>query len=56
MKYCLSIMVSTKRFQQDFLKWTEFIDKFIQEALLNAKNIYEVLEWIPYNKLENINS
>ncbi|GBC47032.2 kinase-like domain-containing protein [Rhizophagus irregularis DAOM 181602=DAOM 197198] len=36
-----------------FSKWTsqnEFIDKFIQEAQLNAKNSYEVLEWIPYNK------
>ncbi|CAB5357108.1 unnamed protein product [Rhizophagus irregularis] len=47
-----------KRFQQDFLKWTsenEFIDKFIQEAQLNAKNSYEILEWIPYDKLSNIN-
>ncbi|PKY29630.1 HCP-like protein [Rhizophagus irregularis] len=49
---------NTRRFQQDFSKWTsknEFIDKFIQEAQLNAKNSYEVLEWIPYNKLSNIN-
>ncbi|RIA83138.1 hypothetical protein C1645_861319 [Glomus cerebriforme] len=48
---------NTKRFQRDFSKWTsknEFIDKFIQEAQLNAKNSYEVLEWIPYNKLKNI--
>ncbi|POG66267.1 hypothetical protein GLOIN_2v1780764 [Rhizophagus irregularis DAOM 181602=DAOM 197198] len=47
-----------RRFQQDFSKWTsknEFIDKFIQEAQLNAKNCYEVLEWIPYNKLSSIN-
>src|SRR5581483_11119091 len=47
-----------KRFQQDFSNWTsknEFIDKFIQEAQLNAKNSYEVLEWIPYNKLSDIN-
>ncbi|GES83614.1 kinase-like domain-containing protein [Rhizophagus clarus] len=46
-----------KRFQQDFSKWTsknEFIDKFIQEAQLSAKNSYEILEWIPYNKLLNI--
>ncbi|RIA80257.1 hypothetical protein C1645_745374 [Glomus cerebriforme] len=33
----------------------EFIDKFIQEAQLNAKNNYEVLEWIPYDQLKNIN-
>ncbi|EXX55673.1 Kin1p [Rhizophagus irregularis DAOM 197198w] len=49
---------NTKRFQQDFSNWTsknEFIDKFIQEAQLNAKNSYEILEWIPYNKLSNIN-
>ncbi|POG64472.1 hypothetical protein GLOIN_2v1782886, partial [Rhizophagus irregularis DAOM 181602=DAOM 197198] len=49
---------NSKRFQQDFLKWTsgnKFIDKFIQDAQLNAKNINEVLEWIPYNKLNNIN-
>ncbi|CAB5347617.1 unnamed protein product [Rhizophagus irregularis] len=48
---------NTRRFQQDFLKWTsknEFIDKFIQEAQLNAKNSYEILEWIPYNKLSSI--
>ncbi|RIA90145.1 kinase-like domain-containing protein [Glomus cerebriforme] len=32
-----------------------FIDKFIQEAQLGAKNSYEVLEWIPYNRLKNIN-
>ncbi|CAB4419710.1 unnamed protein product [Rhizophagus irregularis] len=49
---------NTKQFQQDFSKWTsknKFIDKFIQEAQLNARNIYEILEWIPYNKLSNIN-
>ncbi|RIA79337.1 kinase-like domain-containing protein [Glomus cerebriforme] len=48
---------NTIRFQLDFSKWTsknEVIDKFIQEAQLNAKNSYEVLEWIPYNKLKNI--
>jgi hypothetical protein len=48
---------NSKQFQQDFLKWTsknEFVDKFIQDAQLNAKSCYEVLEWIPYNKLSNI--
>ncbi|PKY16552.1 HCP-like protein [Rhizophagus irregularis] len=48
---------NTDRFQQEISKWTsnnEFIDKFIQEAQLNAKNSYEILEWIPYNKLSNI--
>ncbi|POG70769.1 hypothetical protein GLOIN_2v1613237 [Rhizophagus irregularis DAOM 181602=DAOM 197198] len=49
---------NVKQFQHNFSKWTsknEFIDKFIQEAQLNAKNSYEILEWIPYNKLSNIN-
>ncbi|POG70944.1 kinase-like domain-containing protein [Rhizophagus irregularis DAOM 181602=DAOM 197198] len=49
---------NTKRFQQDFSKWTsknEFIDKFIQEAQLNAKSSYEILEWIPYNNSSEIN-
>ncbi|GET53926.1 kinase-like domain-containing protein [Rhizophagus irregularis DAOM 181602=DAOM 197198] len=49
---------NVKRFQKDFSKWTsknESIDKFIQEAQLNAKNSYEILEWIPYNELSSIN-
>ncbi|POG64081.1 hypothetical protein GLOIN_2v1679302, partial [Rhizophagus irregularis DAOM 181602=DAOM 197198] len=48
---------NSKQFQQEFLNWTsknEFIDKFIQEAQLNAKNSYEILEWIPYNNLSSI--
>ncbi|RGB29217.1 kinase-like domain-containing protein [Rhizophagus diaphanus] len=48
---------NTKRFQQDFSKWTSknvFIDKFIQDAQINAKNSYEILEWIPYNNLLSI--
>src|SRR6266498_1458633 len=37
--------------------WTsgnEFIDRFIQETQSNAQHNSEVLEWIPYNKLEII--
>ena len=48
---------NSKRFQQNFDKWTsgnKRIDKFIQEAQLKAKNKYEVIEWIPYNSLRNI--
>ncbi|CAB5384383.1 unnamed protein product [Rhizophagus irregularis] len=55
-KWCQQCNI--KQFQQEFSKWTsknKFIDKFIQEAQLNAKSNYEVLEWIPYNKLNNIN-
>ena len=46
-----------KRFQQDFPNWTsskKHIDNFIQETQLNAKYPWEVLEWIPYNRLTNI--
>jgi len=45
---------NAKRFQQNFSNWTsgnEFIDRFIQETQLNAN---WVLEWIPYNRLKNI--
>ena len=44
-------------FQQNFKNWTSGnndIDKFIQDIQLSVHNIYdlnEVLEWIPYNKL-----
>src|SRR6266498_2830477 len=45
------------RFQQNFRKWTsgnQFIDKFIQEAQQNAKCRHEVLEWIPYDRLIDV--
>ena len=47
----------SKKFQQNFGNWTsenEHIDKFIQEAQLNARVRVELLEWIPYNRLRNI--
>jgi len=48
---------NSKHFQQDFNKWTsgnKEIDEFIQRFQLNATNHYEVLEWIPYDRFENI--
>ena len=48
---------NAKRFQQNFKNWTSGnhdIDEFIQKAQLNAKNIREVLEWIKYDRFENI--
>src|SRR5256884_3820737 len=48
---------NAKRFQQDFPNWTsgnKYIDNFIQEAQLDAESDREVLEWIPYNRLTNI--
>ncbi|GES81553.1 kinase-like domain-containing protein [Rhizophagus clarus] len=54
-KWCQNC--NSKRLKQDFSKWTsgnELIDKFIREAQLKAKNHLEVIEWIPYNRLRNI--
>ncbi|RGB27220.1 kinase-like domain-containing protein [Rhizophagus diaphanus] len=48
---------NSKRFQQNFGNWTsgnEHIDKLIQESQLNARNNFELLEWIPYNRLRHI--
>ena len=45
-----------KHFQQDFDKWTsgnEGIDKLIQDIQL-TKTIGNILEWIPYNKFNDI--
>ncbi len=47
----------SKKFQQNFGNWSsgnEYIDKFIQESQLNARISFELLEWIPYNRLRNI--
>ena len=48
---------NSKHFQQDFNKWTsgnKEIDEFIQNFQLNATCDKEILEWIPYEKFENI--
>ena len=48
---------NSKHFQQEFNKWTsgnKEIDEFIQKFQLNATNRLEVLEWIPYDRFENI--
>src|SRR5437763_8186056 len=48
---------NSKQFQRNFNKWTsgnKFIDKFIRDAQLKARNDWEVIEWIPYNNLRNI--
>ena len=47
----------SKHFQCDFNKWTsgnKEIDEFIQNFQSNATRWQEVLEWIPYEKFENI--
>ncbi len=48
---------SSKIFKENFKNWTsgnDNIDKFIQEAQLNAKEHWQVLEWIDYNKFINV--
>ena len=46
-----------KRFQQNFQNWTSGnhdIDELIQQTQLNAKNWNKVIEWIEYDRFENI--
>src|SRR6201992_2361743 len=47
----------SKHFQQNFKDWTSGnsdVDKLIQESQLNAKNNEEVLEWIEYDRFDDI--
>ncbi|RHZ76604.1 hypothetical protein Glove_195g26 [Diversispora epigaea] len=48
---------NSKRFQNQFDKWTSGdgeIDSFIQQIQLNANNYLEIIEWIPFGRLENV--
>ncbi|RHZ84483.1 hypothetical protein Glove_81g67 [Diversispora epigaea] len=48
---------NAKHFQNEFGKWTsedEEIDKFIQQTQLNAKMHQEIIEWIPFDRFENV--
>ncbi|PKC58242.1 kinase-like protein [Rhizophagus irregularis] len=48
---------NSMKFQQNFNNWTsgnEIINKFIQNSQLSAKNHFQLLEWIPYEKFRNI--
>src|SRR5581483_6644187 len=48
---------NSRRFQQNFKNWTSGnsdVDKLIQESQLNAKNNWKTLEWIEYDRFENI--
>ncbi|CAG8439019.1 7127_t:CDS:2 [Scutellospora calospora] len=48
---------NTKRFRQDFDKWStgnDKLDRLIQRSQTKSKNIYELLEWIPYSNLKEI--
>jgi hypothetical protein len=48
---------NAKHFQQNFKNWTsgnDDIDKLIQKVQLSAINRSKVLEWIPYDRLYDI--
>ncbi|RHZ78874.1 hypothetical protein Glove_155g69 [Diversispora epigaea] len=48
---------NAKRFQTEFTKWTSEdreIDKFIQQIQLKAIKFQEIIEWIPYDRFENV--
>lgn len=49
---------NSKRLEKNFINWTsgnKFIDELIQNYQLEAKSHKEVIEFIPYNRLKNIN-
>ncbi|GBC02271.1 hypothetical protein RclHR1_04530013 [Rhizophagus clarus] len=46
-----------KHLQEDFNRWTsgnEIIDKFIQKKQLDASKCDEVIEWIPFDRLKDV--
>ncbi|RHZ86001.1 hypothetical protein Glove_57g129 [Diversispora epigaea] len=48
---------NSKHFQNDFNNWTSGngkIDKFIQDAQLNANYNDNVIEWIPYDRFKDV--
>jgi hypothetical protein len=48
---------NSKRFQQSFSNWTsgnDDIDKLIQNTQLSARNYFQLLEWIPYDRFSGI--
>ena len=48
---------NAKRFKDNFKNWTsenKVIDEFIQQAQLNAVHYKKYLEWIPFEKFQNI--
>ncbi|GBB97402.1 hypothetical protein RclHR1_02990003 [Rhizophagus clarus] len=48
---------NAKRFKDNFKNWTsgnKIIDEFIQQSQLNAVHFKKCLEWIPFEKFQNI--
>ncbi|RHZ51616.1 hypothetical protein Glove_476g3 [Diversispora epigaea] len=55
--YNWCIPCNSKHFQNDFNNWTsgnDKIDKFIQDAQLNANDSDELIEWIPYDRFKDV--
>ena len=54
---CNQILVGVDHVFHDFDRWTSGnsdVDEFIQTVQLNANNTDQVIEWIPYNRLQHI--
>ncbi|CAB4414728.1 unnamed protein product [Rhizophagus irregularis] len=48
---------NAKRFKDNFKNWTsgnKNIDEFIQHSQLNALHYYNYIEWVPFEKFQNI--
>ena len=48
---------NAKRFEENFKNWTsgnKDIDELIQHSQLNAVHYYKCLEWIPFEKFQNV--
>src|SRR5438034_415303 len=48
---------NAKRFQQNFQNWTSGnhdIDEFIQKSQLKARDYKEFIEWVEYDRFENV--
>ncbi|CAG8479649.1 23818_t:CDS:2 [Cetraspora pellucida] len=48
---------NTKRFRLEFDKWStgnNKLDRLIQNSHIKSKNVFELLEWIPYSNLKDI--
>ena len=53
----MSIIWIGCNFQQNFKNWTSGnhdIDEFIQKTQLKARNNHEVIEWVEYDRFENV--
>src|SRR5436853_6034791 len=48
---------NAKRFKENFKNWTsgnKNVDEFIQQSQLNAVHFTKCLEWIPFEKFQNV--